>query len=106
MKLHVKHLKSNKKSIFFPTIIFLIPFLEKKREEKGKKKEESFLVIKTSVFLIGTQCLHHFSTLSPYCPPTLLRSHSSPGGHEDSYYQAGLGLPAMYKGREKSTDNS
>lgn len=41
MKLHVKHLKSNKKSIFFLSIILLILFLEKKkRRQKGKKGEK------------------------------------------------------------------
>lgn len=47
MKLHVKHLKSNKKSIFFPSIILLISFLgEKKKEKKKGKKENKFPIYK------------------------------------------------------------
>lgn len=78
MKLHVKHLKSHKKSIFFLSIILLISFLKlkKKGEKKTERKGRSFLARKMSVFLISTQCLNNFSPLSPHCPPTLLRSHS------------------------------
>lgn len=67
MKLHVKHLKSNKKSIFFLSIILLIPFLKKKKGGKkkgGGKEERSFLDIKTSVSLISTQSVFIISRLS------------------------------------------
>lgn len=100
MKLHVKHLKSNKKSIFFLSIILLIPFLKKKKKEREKKgkNEKSFLVIKTSVFLISTQCLHHFSPLSPHCPPTLLRFYSPlPANMKIAIIRQGWGFLAYTK---------
>lgn len=69
MKLHVKHLKSNKKSIFSLSIILLIPFSKKKKkwEKKEKRKNgEKFPSYKevcfshqhpmSSSFLISAHC--------------------------------------------------
>lgn len=86
MKLHVKHLKSNKKVNFLSFNYFAYSIFEEEKkkvgEEKKKKKkmEKSFLVLKTLVFPISTQCLHHFFART-------------------SHYGAGLGLLAHTEGR-------
>lgn len=75
----------------------LIPFLKlEKKKKRGKigKKKRSFLVGKTPVFLISTQCL---SSLPPNRTQDLLPVNMK---------IAGLALPGIRNARERSTDNS
>lgn len=88
MKLHVKHLKSNKKVNFLSFNYFAYSIFEEKKKKKvgeEKKKEKSFLVLKTLVFLISTQCLHFSARTSHY------------GGR--------VGAPGKYRGKDGSADN-